>query len=390
MRYSELFVIELLHEFYTDGKVQGLKLIPTPACEQLLRGRQLLFRQIANVGYTLCKVNDDRTPFVPLDPGAVFQFYLKSQDSSFFGKTPLPFDPATTDRLQLSSLAANESGGLRYLTRPIPAFSTASSYAPGDLVTSDPDLFESIKTTAAAPGNTVTDAAHWTKRGPVRAPSPADALAFTSTDAVLTAPAPVATATVEIFGLNSATNLYDQLRFSEVLNFAGPTADVPVHLTGLGPGRYHVTAAGAAKSFYYDPAVQPREVIGCIEIFSHLNAANSYSLLDATDRVKATRFTVQFLNRLVIWKYIARTSNVKAIKDEAAVYTFDNSVPLEFRSNTPIPVTEKPYDKIAMDYKPVAAPLTTYGKLANPSLTHLREIDIVGDDLLCAEIYLNH
>jgi hypothetical protein len=145
MRYSELFVIELLHEFYTDGKVQGLKLIPTPACEQLLRGRQLLFRQIANVGYTLCKVNDDRTPFVPLDPGAVFQFYLKSQDSSFFGKTPLPFDPATTDRLQLSSLAANESGGLRYLTRPIPAFSTASSYAPGDLVTSDPDLFESSR-----------------------------------------------------------------------------------------------------------------------------------------------------------------------------------------------------------------------------------------------------
>ncbi len=390
MRYSELFAIQLLHGFYADGKAQGLSLVPTPACEQLLRGRQLLFRQIANVGYILCRVNDDRTPFVPLDPSAVFQFYLKSQDPRFFARTPLPFDPATTDRLHLSSLAANESGGLRYLTLPIPAFSNASSYGPGDLVISGSDLFESIKTTGAAPGNTVTDSARWTKRGPVRAPSPADALAFTSADALLTVPAPVATATVEIFGLNPATNLYDQLRLSGLLNFAVPTADIPVHLKGLAPGRYRVTAAGAAKSFYYDPDVQPREVIGCIEIFSHLDTANSYALLDATGRVNATRFTLQFLNRLVIWKYIARTTNVKTIKDEAEVYTFDNSVPLEFRSNTPIPVTEKPYDKIAMDYKPAAAPLTTYSKLANPSLTHIRKIDIAEDELLCAEIYLNH
>ena len=97
-----------------------------------------------------------------------------------------------------------------------------------------------------------------------------------------------------------------------------------------------------------------------------------------------------FLNPLVVWKYIARTANVKRIRDESGTYEFDDSIALEFRSKRPIPITEEAYDQIAMDYKPAASALTTYTKIANPSLANLKQVVVGGDTLPCAEIYLNY
>lgn len=395
LMFKTFFTIELLHAFFADTRSRQLRLVPTPECSRILSGHRMVVRQIDNRLYVLVWTDDNSVPLIDIAPETVFRFYLIVDDPAFFDFTTLPLDLAKPGRLYFSNLSSNQANGRSYLTLPNDAFSAANNYAAGDLATSGVNLFECIQSETANPGNTVNDTGTWAPRGGVRAPGPGDVLPFTNTDASITLPAPAGNATVDIFGLNRTNNQFDASVVSTVLNFPLPTATMPVHFgqsadATLPTGKYRVTVGGQERFFYFDPTLHPRSVLGVIEIFSHLAAADPYSLLDAAGKVKGTTFSVLFLNPLAIWKYIARTTSVKAIKDQSGTYQFDNSVAQEFRSKTPIPLTDQAYDQIAMDYKPPTSAQTTYDKIANPLPSNRKQIVVGSDTLPCAEIYLNY
>jgi hypothetical protein len=391
--FKTFYIIELLHGFFADTRSRQLRVVPTTECSRLLAGRRMLVRQVGNRFYVLVWTDQNSVPLMDIEPEAVFRFYLIADDPAFYDFTTLPYDAAKPVRLYLSNLSNNQANGRLYLTQPIAVFNGANNYTVGDLAASAANLFENIQSAA---GHPVTDASFWAPRGGVRASSSKDVLPFTNADVSITLPAPAGNATVNIFGLNRANNQFDRQLLSTNLNFPSATTTVPVHFgqtpnSQLPGGKYRVTAGGQEQFFYYDPALRPGAVLGVVEIFNHLAAADPYSLLDAAGKVKGTMFSVLFLNPIVIWKYIARTTGVKAIKDQSGTYQFDNSVALQFRSKTPIPLTDEAYDQIAMDYKPATATTqTTYQKVVNPSPTNRKQIVIGADTLPCAEIYLNY
>jgi hypothetical protein len=131
-------------------------------------------------------------------------------------------------------------------------------------------------------------------------------------------------------------------------------------------------------------------VLGIVEIFNHLPGTDSHALLQADGKVKGTIFSIHFLNPLVLWRYVARTSAVKRIHDQSGTYEFDDSVPQQFLSRTPIGMREEAYDQIAMDYKPSGQAQTTYTKIKNPSLGNFTKATVGSDRLTCAETFLNY
>ncbi len=388
--YRIIYSIELSHAYFSDGKGRGFRVSPSPGCRRLLARQKMTFRHVGNRAYVLGWADGNSVPVIPLDSDAVFQFYLIADDPEFFDLTALPYDAATSSRLYLSNLAANKVDSRLYLSKPDAAFDTGKNYASGMLVTDGGNLFECVQSLAANPGNATSDATHWAARGAVRAPGPDDLLVFANSGSTLKLAGPVSNVTVNVFGLNRASNQLDAVVTSTVLNFATATDTIPVSLQNLPPGRYRIAAGGLERVLYYDPGLQPASVVGVVEIFNHLAGADDYSLLDGLGQAKGSTFSALFLNPLVIWKYIARTANVKKVRDESGLYDFDDSVPLEFRSKTPIPLTEVAYDQISLDYKPPASAQTSYTKIANPSLGNRKQVTVGSDTLPCAEVHLHY
>jgi len=388
--YRIFFAIELLHGYFADGQARGLRLAPSPVCEKVLSRHRMRFRQIGNTGYVLAQAESTGAPLVPPDPRVVFAFHLLPDSSASLENSVLPFEFSRPDRLYLSNLANNTLNSDVYLSQSIPAFDVAKDYAPGDLATSGNDLYESIRSLAANPGNVVTDPQHWALRGAVRAPSKSDVLPFGNGDELFELPAPATQINVKAFELNRASGLYDVQVLNQTRDLPGATTTVTLPLGTLEPGKYRVEVNGAGHFRYHEPAVPAAGLLGVVEIFSHLPAGSPYALLGAGGEIVGPVFRIRLLNPMVIWKYVARTANVKAIKDSSGVYQFENPVPLQFQSKTPIPVTERPYDRISLDYKPPAAAQTTYDKIANPSLANLKEVTVGADTLPCAEIFLHY
>lgn len=388
--YRVFFAIQLLHSYFADGQARGLRLAPTPACGKLLSRHRMRFRQVGNTAYVLAHAEAGGQPLVPPDPDVVFAFHLLIDSPSLLERTVLPFEFSSPDRLYLSSLANNTLNTDIYLSRAVPAFDVTNNYVPGDLVTNGNDLAESIRSLAADPGNVVTDPGHWAPRGPVRAPTPADVLPFGTGDELFELPVSATQTIVKAFELNRTSGLYDVLVLDKTTDLPGAMTTVSLPLSTLEPGKYRVEVNGAEHFRYHDPAMAASGLVGVVEILSHLPPGNPYALLGAAGEIVGPVFSIRFLNPLVIWKYVARTPHVKAIKDSSGVYEFENPVPLLFQSKTPIPVTERPYDKISLDYKPPATAQTTYDKVANPSLANLKEVTVGGDTLPCAEIFLHY
>ena len=388
--YRTIFAIDLLHGYFADAKSRGLRIAPAEDCLRLFRSHRLTFRQIGSRAYILGWLDENSVPIVPFDPTTVFRFYVIVDDSAFYQYTALPFDPAEKARFYFSNLTANSANSRNYPTAAVPAFDTGTNYALGDLAASGGNVFECIRSLAANPGNSTGDTAHWTSRGALQAPSELDLLPFGSANESISLPAPVTNTTVEVFGLNRATGNFDAPIFSVPMQFDPATDQVPAPLGKLAPGKYRVSVSGVEKYFYHDAALRPGAVVGIIEIFNHLPATSTHSLLQADGTVKETIFAIHFLNPLVLWRYVARTTAVKKIHDQSGTYDFDDSVPQEFLSTTPIAIREEAYDQIAMDYKPAGNAQTTYTKIKNPALGNFTRATVGSDSLPCAEIFLNY
>ena len=64
--YQRLFRIDLNHDFYSDGRARGLRLLPDPATTKAIKNGQMLFKPLNNGALTFFRAVDDALPPTPL------------------------------------------------------------------------------------------------------------------------------------------------------------------------------------------------------------------------------------------------------------------------------------------------------------------------------------
>jgi hypothetical protein len=105
--------------------------------------------------------------------------------------------------------------------------------------------------------------------------------------------------------------------------------------------------------------------------------------LDGAGALLSPLYSIYFLNRATIWKYILPLGKTGSINDTASVYHFTGAAN-QVNSLTPIPLTNKPLNfKVTVNthaYTPIAC--------ANPQ--RLTSFTQAGDTYPCSEIFLNY
>jgi len=168
--YKILFAVDLLNEYYSNGKCTDISILPSLSTAQLMRDRRMLCKTVGNKLVVLIKVKDEfeganaDKPFVPLGDDVKFLFYLQLDKPVFTAYTNIDDDAFKTKRYYFSNIFETKSGTVLNLSAPLDSYSSAIAYKPGDLVTDGGSVaFECVKDKLAGVDDNATEA--WRKLG---------------------------------------------------------------------------------------------------------------------------------------------------------------------------------------------------------------------------------
>ena len=383
--YAILATVTLQHDYYADGRSNDFEIVPSAATAAALKGAAILTRMIGNVLILLVKVDEDGATYIDLPADLKMTFYLRLVNTDFINFTNLPYRPGSV--FYFTNLLQTKVGTTLYLNRAVPAFSNSTAYAIGDLAIDSGVVFEAIK--PMSPGSHATgETSFWHLRSSDQYVHGGDLL--TLTDGVLRVNTPAANVfDISIFGLNTATLLYDvpvgapqQQRFSQNQEaIIVPMNDIPT-------GKYRVVINAQEQFVYVDAAASYSRVFGTIELYNLFDAANDFGLRDGTKHPKGLDHVIRFANRLAIWKYITRTTQVTGIEITAVPNAFvAGPQPKQFLSALPMPLRQQPLKTLQL----MKGATILASKLANPPPDRISTLeDGGGNTYFCAEMYLNY
>lgn len=392
LRFRPLVQVELLHDYFSDGKCEGLRAVPSPHTEAVLNRAGILWRMIGHKLVLVAKVTGAKLR-TPLPPGTLFRFYLLPTSQSFFAFSNLGFDASGTHRYFFSNRSGVAAGTGLHLSQPAKEYSGTTAYAPGDLVRSGTDLYEAIRPSGdSLPAKGVGEEAWWMKKEPGQYANSADLMEWTGSFYSFPLSAPSQSVTAAVWGLNAASGVFDvPVRSAASTDFGEPQSAARFSLAGLHPGRYRLEANGESHVVYYDEEAVARKVFAVVEILADLPASHTHRLFEAGGNLvePAPLYSLRIPARRVHWKYIARTADVVGIKDlaedEETRLEFVAGDALQFLSTKPVPLRETPVATLALqstqlgDVTPIAS--------ASPHGLSLCTVDT--DVIPCAEIRLN-
>ncbi len=388
MRYKILFSVAVLHDYYTSNFCEDFEIIPSPATALLFKDLGLLWRSLGHKLIVLAKTDIDDKPFITISNAAKFSFYLKLNNPHFNNFTNLSNQPGYTKKYYFSNSNQTKIGTTHYLNAKIAAYSNTTDYKLGSLAANAAnDVFETIKINGPTAGiHALSDQTFWMNRGKFQYANHDDLLDFTSIVYPFAAIA-ASNFNISIFGHNPVTG-NDDLAVTDPYNltFTSNQTIVQIRLEQLPAAKYKIEVNGESKFVYLDTEAAYANILGIIEVFNHLPAANSFALLTATGKLKSPAFTLRFANRAVIWKYTARTADVTGVEDTVAAFTFLAEAGNLFISGKPIPMVEKPLTTILLK----STALGDISPLANPGKDRLGTIIRDGDTYLCSELHLNY
>ncbi|HXS38181.1 MAG TPA: hypothetical protein VN721_15875 [Flavipsychrobacter sp.] len=386
-KYEILFMIEVLNDYYSDLQCEDLEIVPTDETAAMLKGLQMLYKVIGNKMIIIVRIDDTEKPVIKIDLLKKLRFYIQIDNVHFGNFTNVTFQPLTSSAYYFSNINQNESNSTLYISSKIQQYNSATTYNIGDLSgDGSGNVYEAIKPSNSGGAHAVTDTNFWMPKGNFQYANAADILDIASDTYNFNA-APNTDFTIYVYALNTSTNTYDVQVLHTTQHYTVAQTSVPISLTGLTYGKYRIQVNGSSKYVYYDANAANTNILGIAEVFNYLSATNDFSLLDSTGAVKKPTFTLHFANRSVLWKYIARSSDVTAIKDNLSVYTFNNvAASTAFLSSVPIPFKDKPISTLYLE----SATLGNVTPVANPGSNTLSTVVQGSDTYYCAEKYLNY
>jgi hypothetical protein len=186
MRYSALFEVEVLHDFFLNvGRVpfealdprdqvtllerydvaRFLEIAPTPDTIAVLAGHRLVHK-VTPLGFVVAAQVDpdapDTRPAIEPESSFSLAFSLRLRNASFSNYTALP--PTSRAFYRFGNDSGNAAEGLLFLTAPVPTFDLTVAYEAGAVRadTSGPtiDLFQAVRDTGPS---AVPIAADWSR-----------------------------------------------------------------------------------------------------------------------------------------------------------------------------------------------------------------------------------
>jgi hypothetical protein len=381
---------------------------------------------------------------------AVFRFYITIRNPLFLNFTNIDYSYNTGRKFYFSNLSGNHHQGVLHLTRPVSQYAPGTTYLPGALV-SDPEtgnVYEAIVRWASKKKKPFSDLSSWTPRDLLHASKPIeeqiisknylngdlvrrpgsndiyeaakkhvskseaelddtglwhsrgqgqlqfvtgdDSIEYCNGNFFFNLPAPVTHADIVIsgFNYNSAAPAFDvPVVEKNSIDFKDATAEVPVRLSSLDPGKYQITVNNETKLIYYDRQLTEGNILGVIEIFNHLPGTDQFSLLDDDEKIKNVLFSIQFPNRRVLWRYKPKDGKAKSITDTGDTGLVFRLLGDDFVSERPIPLSQNVVKTLKLDFNTADFSLFP---LPNPAITRLAKCNYNDIDYLCTDVYLNY
>ncbi len=368
-KYQIIFSVEVLNKYFNTGRWSSLSIKPLPETEQLLKSLEYGYRQIDNELLIIGKTDKNGKIIHPLPAYAKLQFSLQPLLPNYMQYSNYEFAQLNTPLYYFHNLHNNEAAAKHYLTTPIELYSASADYHPATMAKSlaDGKIYESIRLNPSGPGSVAPDNAeaepalpadpeakkysanYWALLGDEQFVTRADtgivwngSRYYWDTCAGIYA---VKTAIkkknheIQVYGLNPATNAYNQLLFSDVLKFGEDRDELQIDLRTLPSGVYRVQANEEVHFVWLNKNNKSGNREMFIEIYN-LPSTAPQSFFDAANKPRRTRFTISFAARRVLWQYKTRTGIIDKIEDSDGNYLFKSNGLRRFVSLRPIPFSD--------------------------------------------------
>jgi hypothetical protein len=397
--YKILFMIEMLHDFYKDGKCSDFRFVPSAETAVHLRNYNALCKTVGNKFVVLMKTDDTGKPFAEIKPEHKFSFFIELMKPLFMTVSNLDLTALAQKRFYFTNLHQNKvtispGNDVLYLSKEVGAYNTATAYNPGDLVISAGVVYECI---AGTTGNLpTTPSAFWASREKNQYAALNDLIQFIPNQYSFKVNPAASVMNITVFALNITNNLFDRLALQQKINFESAQEQVSVDLSSLADGRYRVVVNANTYEVYISNHAVYQNMFAVVDLHAHLPAGADFAFTDAAgklkDQIVASKnvwlnYTIRFANRMAFWKYFTPKKGVISI-DSNPDYSFaGNANPADFfTSAKPIPLKEKPHEfKLTL-----LQPVSTDPPLApNPDVNASGMLTKNGSNYFC-NIYLNY
>ena len=391
INFGSLFTIDLLHKYYTDQLCPDFNISVSAKTTALINGYKILVKQYNNklyAGVQSVAAGTSLKPFTPVEEGMQLTFFLWLNNPVFSNYTNLGTSVASGKIYYFSNRNNNVANGKNFLSAKILPYNAAQTYQPGDLAADGAGLvYHAIKTNKPGAAFDLTNNAYWVPvtetAGNNQYQSEADACQWLPSLSAYNFDTPQATAAVTILGYNTATKDYTKPFISQSLTFKSPLSSFTLDLTILDPGKYLLTVNGKKQWIYINDELSAGKAFAVIDIFNDSGIA-SCQLVDVNKVLTSPKYSLFFLNRATIWKYVLASGNAANVSDTVTAYKFANSVN-GLTSVTPIPLSDK-----ALTLKlTLTANNVEHTPIASADPQRLAAVTKDGDTYSCSEIYLN-
>ena len=382
-RYGNLFTVELLHRYFTDQLCTDFSIKPSAQTRNILSGHKIISKQYGYKLYAGIQLDATGKPLPVPEEGMQLTFFMQLNNPVFFNYTNLPFSSPSGKIYYFTNRVNNVANGKNFLSEPLPSYSAAAAYIPGDVVINSAGVtFQAIHSSDSGHPFDLSHTDHWMQVDANKYMSEADALQWLPSVSIYKFNAPQSSATIQVTGFNRAANNYTTVVLSKAIPFAVAVPSFQLDLSELTPGKYKLTVNGDEKWIYINDELSHGGAFAVIDIFNEGTLPAGYQLLNGTD-LTSPQFSVYFLNRATIWKYVLASGASGSVTDNASVFQFLNPASTIF-SAAPIPLKEKALDLQlsvnGQNYSPIACAAPQ--KLSN----HVQG----GDTFYCSEIFLNY
>jgi hypothetical protein len=329
-------------------------------------------------------LNKDGKPVPQPANNLQLTFFLQLKNPVFFNYTNLPFSHPAGKVYYFTNRNATAVNGKNYLSLNVQAYSNTRTYNPGDLALNGSGVvFKAIRTKESSNPVAFPDSNYWQQVDNNRYVSERDALQWRPSLSTYTFETAAASANVQVRAYNQATGNYTTVVLTKIVAFAGDVPSFPLDLSPLPPGKYELTVNGERQMIYLNDELSRVKPFAVIDLFFEPTLPAANRLLDADNRLLSPVYTLFFLNRSTLWKYVLQSGRNGSITDAAGVYQFSGPAGTLF-SMAPIPLSDRALN-LTLNIGPLA-----YTRIACASPERLGVCTRDSVDYPCSEIFLNN
>ncbi len=391
INYNYFFQIELLHKYFANGICNDFSFIPSAQTQTQLSGSRIILKQYNNKLYAGIQVDDAGNAFILPPVNLQLTFFLQLNNPLFFNYTNLPSVYPSGKIYYFTNRNNNINNGKNFLSQ-FDSYNNATAYNVGDIAADgNGTVFQCISSCVNVAPSTA-NSANWMVIDKNQYVSEADALQWMPSVSTYTLATPQTNATIDVWGFDIINKNFSAHLISKIISFTQSTKNFKLDLSALTPGKYRLVINGTSQWIYINDELITNRAFAVIDIFNDSSVPAGNTLLNGT-ALQSPLYSINFLNRATIWKYVLKNDSKGNITVNPSTYNFSATAASTIFSLTPIPLSETPLDvslKLSTVNNAPADPVIRVASVACASPQMLTSFTSGTNNYACSEIFLNH